>query len=1307
MLRPLTLALALTATGFAAPQSPPALPSPEAMAKAWARLVERQSTRQRIGPEHEVVARIAARLEAKDGSPERTEEVLDAPFTVPQLMRAKAERARVLLHLLEAMQAPDELGLWLGGEDHVVPTRYLPWARLSVALVATPTVPEETLEELQEKLEEALEPPKGMLAMIKTVETPAIPGKVTYVAEPAGDGVKTTLAALKADPTMLARRLLEEDGRLLDWPPLAPALFLAAPLTPASVPDPVLLEVRFPELRQLIAEEAHRTAVAEILASPVALAAVVPPLIALRKAFWVDHDSTAKALLAVSEWKEALSTDLTPPQKALLEAAAAEFDRRAEEVDRRGQIKELLAKKEATFAEALQKIRTLYPDPGADPSTRIAGRDLALAQLVEGRAGTLAELAGAGELFSGLKGHPWHRFLEVLSRTLDAAPADERDQWRERAAPAVMVALVKRESRTRKGAELVDAVGFWPFTSVRELAWPRVPLGKTPPLESRELKGKIMQCFWERAVPGGLFWNRSESTRADGALMENGLTDLLARPLDPVSYLTLRELIRLHPMSDPLDDGGLALQHAHRLETSGLPGAAGIAGRVRLPDERLMEELGPMAARAGDDETAQKECRALSSRLQRLLDHRIAEDELRALTAGPDLEGVRVRVLDLFPLLAREPREGLQRVLRIRADLRRSVEDPLLEQATLRLALLRVDLALARLAWGLSASLDNLPALDSQHLDDSRAELLVSIGNGLYADGLIDGEELGTFESELGRYLAREDRAGPSDWKTLARGLESVFEWAHANVDRAFGESLRRAQKALPDGALGFREHVLESSTLVLLERQVNPPARPRAAVAPAGSGDPAAGHQIAGKRFFTVRGVTAGLASGELAFLDGSAPPMAVTTAPAPIVALEEVRSDVGSAAGLIFRSAGSSLSRLQHLARNLGVPSAVVSGEAWQALRTLESRRVSFQVSPDRVVTIEDIARAPSAATATVAAPGRSRLDPPDREARQAIPMSTLRLDQKPRRAGPKATYLAELRSRGMESLVPEGLVLPFGLLHSVLDKAGVDGKIADLIEKETKLTPAQISGQLAEIRKAIQKISIPRPLARELASSIKKTFGERGVFVRSDSNVEYLPGLAGGGLEETVPNVIGTDKVIDAVRQVWASAFSERAWSWRRALVENPQDLASSVLLMPSIDARKAGVLVTRDIVRSDPDGFFITAHDGLGIKVADGSETPEELVFHPTSGAVDYHRFSKAREKLVLSAKGGVESQPRPPQGKVLEQGEIRDLAMVAMRVKEVLAFLPEKDFEIEWILDDKGAVKILEVRPFLEGAAHRR
>jgi hypothetical protein len=102
---------------------------------------------------------------------------------------------------------------------------------------------------------------------------------------------------------------------------------------------------------------------------------------------------------------------------------------------------------------------------------------------------------------------------------------------------------------------------------------------------------------------------------------------------------------------------------------------------------------------------------------------------------------------------------------------------------------------------------------------------------------------------------------------------------------------------------------------------------------------------------------------------------------------------------------------------------------------------------------------------------------------------------------------------------------------------------------------------------------------------------------VFVRSDTNVEDLPGFTGAGLNLTVPNVVGFDAIVQAIQQVWASLFTERAYAWRQAHMDQPEHVYPAVLLLKTFDSEKSGVLVTTDVENGDRHWLSIAVSEGV--------------------------------------------------------------------------------------------------------------
>ena len=54
-----------------------------------------------------------------------------------------------------------------------------------------------------------------------------------------------------------------------------------------------------------------------------------------------------------------------------------------------------------------------------------------------------------------------------------------------------------------------------------------------------------------------------------------------------------------------------------------------------------------------------------------------------------------------------------------------------------------------------------------------------------------------------------------------------------------------------------------------------------------------------------------------------------------------------------------------------------------------------------------------------------------------------------------------------------------------------------------------------------------------------------------------------------------MVGVENVISAVPKVWASPFSERAFAWRQAHMDQPEYVFPAVLLLLSVNSDKSGL------------------------------------------------------------------------------------------------------------------------------------
>ena len=158
-------------------------------------------------------------------------------------------------------------------------------------------------------------------------------------------------------------------------------------------------------------------------------------------------------------------------------------------------------------------------------------------------------------------------------------------------------------------------------------------------------------------------------------------------------------------------------------------------------------------------------------------------------------------------------------------------------------------------------------------------------------------------------------------------------------------------------------------------------------------------------------------------------------------------------------------------------------------------------------------------------------------------------------------------------------------------------------------------------AQIRQWILATPFPPALEqRSRAMSCERMSGgtDIAVAVRSSATAEDLPDASFAGQQETFLNVRGEDAVLQAMHEVFASLFNDRAIAYRvhQGFDHSAVALSAGVQHMVRSDLGASGVMFTLDTESGFRDVVFITASYGLGETVVQGAVNPDEFyVYKP--------------------------------------------------------------------------------------------
>ena len=832
----------------------------------------------------------------------------------------------------------------------------------------------------------------------------------------------------------------------------------------------------------------------------------------------------------------------------------------------------------------------------------------------------------------------------------------------------------------------------------------------------REFEQILIEQFLIKADDG---WILRQARSYRGALQEEGeragARRLLLRLLKEPEAMTRRFL--------PLRIAARLLKHG--AETSSVTEIRQVSAALAKRDQAFMPLRNKIHVRpdAGDAAAVRAYAAGVSEGELRLAYEKLAAT-IDAVYQAPPVASVLEALAEAAagtPALAAAAAESAARL--------RAAQDPAARLAAsgAALAALRVAAALPETPGLRLALLDASLALEAEHfvagtaLDAGleretrrgRLALLRGAIAGAYGTGLISARQRGALEETLERLKG--DQVALSAYKQATDYLGLVPGWAGRWLDFHFRESVDHFAVIEPQAEL-FLQDQLRGSPLFFYAEALG--------------GLSQDANRLAGlrKELFgkdvgsALRSLNPGLARGRLHLAETGGEGFEAEG----IYLLPETLADLPPVAGILTAGAGNPLSHVQLLARNLGIPNVALDQALIPGLKPFEGRRVVLAVSPAGSVRLaEDDGSLDALLEAAEGDRGveiRPDLEKLDLEVREITPLSKLRAADSGRIVGPKAAKLGELRHHYPEA-VAEGLAIPFGVFRRLLDQPYEDSGLSVFdwavgeYRRIRKITVSD-SRRASELEVFRRKLYLrvleadPGPAFKaRLRQAMKEVFGSengQGVFVRSDTNVEDLPGFTGAGLNLTVPNAVGFAEILEAISRVWASPFTARAFAWRQSLMEQPEHVYPAVLLLRSVPAEKSGVLVTREIDSGAAGWISVAVNEGVGGAV-DG-QAAESLRIETEKGRVRLLAQATAASKRRINPKGGVDKVAASGSDRVLSEDEITVLRRFAQELPQRFPPIADAqgrpapaDVEFGFL---KGKLQLFQIRPFLESAAGR-
>ena len=299
-----------------------------------------------------------------------------------------------------------------------------------------------------------------------------------------------------------------------------------------------------------------------------------------------------------------------------------------------------------------------------------------------------------------------------------------------------------------------------------------------------------------------------------------------------------------------------------------------------------------------------------------------------------------------------------------------------------------------------------------------------------------------------------------------------------------------------------------------------------------------------------------------------------------------------------------------------------------------------------------------------------------------------------------GNKMANLGEIRNN-LGIKVPGGFVISSRAFREFFRYGDLQAETDRLMQS----LPAEEMDQLFSLSAQIQRHIIRAGVPADLETAILNAYEElekkegRGVKVsfRSSALGEDSGQHSFAGQYRSELNV-SSDNLIQAYKEIAASKYSPQAIIYRLNRGIRDRDIDMCVGCMSMVNAISGGVVYSRNPLDILDERIFIHSVFGLPKTVVDGSASADFFAVsrHYPLQVVE-KRISEKRQKFVCFPDEGVcRLEIVGDEGLQASIGDhtALELAQIALRIEEHYGVAQD----VEWALDEKGEVVILQCRP---------
>ena len=299
-----------------------------------------------------------------------------------------------------------------------------------------------------------------------------------------------------------------------------------------------------------------------------------------------------------------------------------------------------------------------------------------------------------------------------------------------------------------------------------------------------------------------------------------------------------------------------------------------------------------------------------------------------------------------------------------------------------------------------------------------------------------------------------------------------------------------------------------------------------------------------------------------------------------------------------------------------------------------------------------------------------------------------------------------------------VPNGFAITVDAYYDFIKFNNLNERIIELVSSITEEDLIKLRRVGLEVRNLIRNGKFPQELKDEIQEKYKElsqTYGQdmTDVAVRSSATAEDLPDASFAGQQETYLNVRGSESIIEAVRNCFASLFTDRAISYRNMFGYDHFDVGLSVCVQKMVrsDLSSSGVAFSIDPESGFSDVVVINGSYGLGEMVVQGSVSPDEfIIFKPSLekgfASIIEKKLGNKDKKMIYGEDHGkltkiVSTNEEQKNNFCISDKQALEIARWVSSIEKYYSLLKGKvtSMDVEWAIDGlTNELYIVQARP---------